>query len=261
MPTLARINIFPLKSFDPQSVDEAVLLARGGLRYDRQFALVDRSGQFVNGKNTPAIHRIRSSFDPASGRLTLGVGGSGEGHSFDVNSERTELASWLGEQLGRDVTILENAAGGFPDDTDSPGPTVIGTATLAEVARWFAGVTAAEARDRFRPNLEIETDEPFWEDRLVADGLSVVRFRVGEAQLLGTNPCQRCPVPSRNPYTGEPLAEFARTFARRRHQTLPPWAPASRFDHFYRLAVNTRRVGGRECTLRVGDEVRVLEVA
>jgi uncharacterized protein YcbX len=117
-----------------------------------------------------------------------------------------------------------------------------------------------EVRDRFRANLEIDAAEPFWEDRLVAENLGMVRLQIGDAQLLGTNPCQRCPVPTRNPYSGEPLHGFAKTFAERRQETLPEWAPASRFDHFYRLAVNTRPVHARECTLRIGDEVRILGV-
>jgi uncharacterized protein YcbX len=256
MSTLARINIFPLKSFDGQSTQEAVLLPGGGLRHDRRFALVDRAGQWVNGKSAPAIHRLRSQFDPASGLFTLRA--EGDVRTFHADAQRAELARWLANYLGQEVTIIENTEGGFPDDAESPGPTVIGTATLREVGRWFGGLTAEEVRDRFRANLEIETDEPFWEDRLVGEGLGLVRFRIGDAELLGTNPCARCPVPTRNPYTGEPLREFAKTFARRRQETLPAWAPVSRFDHYYRLAVNTRRVGGRECTLRVGDELRLL---
>jgi hypothetical protein len=41
---------------------------------------------------------------------------------------------------------------------------------------------------------------------------------------------------------------------------LPDWAPASRFDHFYRLCVNTRPVHSRQITLRVGDEIKILGV-
>ncbi len=261
MPKLARINIYPIKSCDGQSVLETVLLPSGGLRHDRRFALVDRSGNYINGKSTPAIHRLRSHFDPATERLTLRVGKAGQPRAFDMNAQRPELAQWLGEYFGQEVSIVENADGGLPDDRESPGPTVISRATLEEVARWFPGFSADEVRDRFRANLEIDSDVPFCEDRLLAEGLGVVRFSVGDAELLGTNPCQRCSVPSRDPYMGEPMREFAKTFAQRRGETLPDWAPASRFDHFYRLAVNTRPVHSRECTLRVGDEVRVLGIA
>ena len=58
--------------------------------------------------------------------------------------------------------------------------------------------------------------------------------------MEGTNPCQRCVVPTRDSLTGAASSGFATEFARRRAATLPPWADRRRFDHFYRLTVNTR---------------------
>jgi uncharacterized protein YcbX len=260
MPTLASIRIHPFKALDPQRVDRAVLLAGGALEHDRRFALVDLQGDFINAKRTPAIHRLRSHFDPATGRLALRIEGTAEEHAFDVDAQRGQLADWLGHYFDMRVAVIENADGGFPDDPESPGPTVTSTATLAEVAAWFPGVATDEARARFRANLEIEGVEPFWEDRLVAEGTGAVKFQIGEVELLGTNPCARCVVPSRHPRTGEPIREFAKTFALRRRESLPAWAPAGRFDHFYRLAVNTRRADGRPAAVHVGDAVRILGV-
>lgn len=258
MPTLARIHIHPFKSLDPQRVDEAVLLASGALEHDRRFALVDAAGEAITGKRTPAIHLLRSHFDPAANRLLLRVEGTAEEQVFDLEPPRRELADWLSDYFDARVSIIENGDGGFPDDSESPGPTVIGSATLAEVATWFPGLTTDNVRDRFRANLEIDGVEPFWEDRLVAEGFGVVRFRIGEAELLGTNTCQRCVVPARDPCSGQPMHQFAQAFAARREASLPAWAPAGRFDHYYRLAVNTRRSGALPCTLRVGDEVSIL---
>lgn len=260
MPNLARILIYPFKSLDPQRLDEATLLPGGALAHDRRFALVDSAGDTINAKRTPAIHLLRSHFDPAGGKLTLRVEGTAEEHTFDLDGRRDELADWLSDFFATRVTIVENADGGFPDDFESPGPTVISTATLLEVATWFAGLSTDGVRERFRANLEIDGVEPFWEDRLVAEGLGVVRFKIGEAELLGTNPCQRCAVPTRDPHSGQPIQQFAKAFARHRQASLAAWAPADRFDHFYRLAVNTRRATARRCTLRVGDEVTILGV-
>ncbi|MGD9723662.1 MAG: MOSC domain-containing protein [Pirellulales bacterium] len=257
MPQLTRINIYPVKSLDPQSVDEAVVLASGALANDRRYALVDRSGEWVNGKRTPAVQRLRSRLDFATGRLTL-TADSGETREFHVEQEQEALTRWLSAQLGETVSIIENTAGGFPDDVESPGPTLISTATLAEVASWYPGLSVDETRDRFRANLEIDAPEPFWEDRLVPENLGGVRFAIGAVELVGANPCARCPVPTRNPYTGVADRQFARTFAERRREKLPSWAPASRFDHYYRLAVNTRPARSRESALRLGDELRIL---
>jgi len=156
------------------------------------------------------------------------------------------------------VRIEENPINGFPDDITAPGPTVISTATLADVTNWFSGLDLAESRRRFRANLEIEDVEPFWEDLLYGEEGEAVCFQIGNVQLEGTNPCQRCIVPTRSPQTGERYTEFAAIFEKQRYEKLPDWATRSRFDHFYRLAVNTRPVASHTGTIHVGDEVRIL---
>lgn len=261
MPTLTRIRIYPFKSFDAQSVDSALLLSGGALQHDRRFALRDRDGEVLDGKRSPKVHELRSHFDAATNQLELRLEGCCTVDSFDVYRQRTELEAWLSEYFGQSIELVENPEAGFPDDTDSPGPTVIATATLAAVADWFPALSTDEVRDRFRANLEIGGVEPFWEDRLVAGAGKVVRFRIGEAELWGTNPCQRCVVPSRNPISGEVIREFAKSFSRHRQESLPAWAPPDRFDHFYRLATNTRPAESRECLLRVGDDVQIVGVA
>ena len=61
MPRLARIALYPIKSLDPISVDAADLLPCGALKHDRQFALVDVAGRFVNGKRTDLVHRLETA--------------------------------------------------------------------------------------------------------------------------------------------------------------------------------------------------------
>ncbi|HEY9897036.1 MAG TPA: hypothetical protein V6D34_16775 [Candidatus Sericytochromatia bacterium] len=59
---------------------------------------------------------------------------------------------------------------------------------------------------------------------------------------------------TRDAMTGEPYPHFQTMFVTKRKETLPEWAEASRFNHFYRLAVNTRIVQPQAgATLRVGD--------
>jgi hypothetical protein len=260
MPKLVRINVFPIKSLDPLPLERAVLLPSGALEHDRRYAMRDAAGEILTAKRTLAAQRLRSAFDPTTGRLTLRVEGTEESHTFDVIAQRDELSRFLSDYFSMPLELVENSTAGFPDDTDSPGPTLISTATLGEVASWFPGISTAEARRRFRANLEIDTIEPFWEDHLVVEAPRVVRFRIGEAELLGTNPCQRCPVPGRNSFTSEPTRGFAKTFAERREAALPSWAPAGRFNHFYRLAVNTRPANGRSATLEVGNEVTIVGI-
>jgi hypothetical protein len=40
--------------------------------------------------------------------------------------------------------------------------------------------------------------------------------------------------------TGDSIPDFQKRFIELRRSNLPTWSPAARFDHFYRLAVNTR---------------------
>lgn len=253
---LARIVIYPVKSLDGLALDEARVLPSGAIEHDRRFALVDAQGKSINGKRTPKVHLVRSRFDIAS--RTLAVSAGQASHSFQVDADRPALEDFLSQFFGTTVQFAENAAAGFPDDTLAPGPTVISTATLETVAGWFDGLTLDETRRRFRANLEIGGVEPFWEDRLYSEEGRAVRFQIGEVLLEGTNPCQRCVVPTRSSETGERSDEFAAIFERQRYETLPYWATRSRFDHFFRLAVNTRPVAGSTGTLRVGDNIQIV---
>jgi uncharacterized protein YcbX len=81
-----------------------------------------------------------------------------------------------------------------------------------------------------------------------------VRFKIGEVNFEGSNPCARCPVPPRDPQTSEINVEFTRKFTDMRRSSIPAWTPEARFDHYYRLATNTR-VASSEAgkILRVGE--------
>jgi uncharacterized protein YcbX len=67
-----------------------------------------------------------------------------------------------------------------------------------------------------------------------------VEFAIGDIKIYGVNPCQRCAVPSREPDTGDVIHGSQKTFSEKRKATLPAWAAASHFNHFYRLSINAR---------------------
>jgi uncharacterized protein YcbX len=257
MTYLTAIYIFPIKSLDGVNLDECQVLPGGALAADRGIALVDRDGNFINGKRQAAVHRLRAGFD--LGQRTVRLSSDTLPPAlFHLDDQEAVMCSWLSDFFGVAVRLRRDPVRGFPDDPNAPGPTVTSTATLQTVANWFPGQTAGEMRLRFRMNLELGGDDPFWEDRLFGEPGVVTRFRIGDVEFWGTNPCERCVVPTRSPTTGEVVPGFARLFADRRQQSLPSWSAASRFDHYYRLGVNTRLAelhGGR---LRVGDEVRVI---
>lgn len=254
---LSRITIYPIKSLDGIDVQVANVLPNGALANDRRFALVDAAVQYVNGKRTAAIHRIRATYDLSQMTVALHDTARNVVAEFSLVRDHAELSLWLTEAVGITCVFVENVSGGFPDDNEAPGPTVVSTATLAEVCRWFPGLTLDETRRRFRANMEIDGVEPFWEDRLFGPSGTALPFGIGESHWLGTNPCQRCVVPSRATESGEITPAFQGVFAENRRRQLPSWSPRDRFNHFYRLAVNTRPAPGQtSAVVRVGDLVQ-----
>jgi len=266
---LVRIDRFPIKSLDGQSVARSRVTAAGALWGDRRWRLVDDQGKTVNAKGCAAIHHIRATFDDtlASVTLTWGDGDRTDAPAPDQFSLTAAglgaIAQWCSDALGKTVTVEEDGDRGFPDDVHFWGPTLISTATLTTVASWFPGLGVDELRRRLRTNLEIDGVPPFWEDHLYGPTpeSEPVPFRIGAIDLLGCNPCLRCVVPTRHPDHGDPLPRFAAIVSRQRQATLPPTVPRSRFEPFYRLALNTRiapleadRRGDR--TLAVGDRLR-----
>jgi uncharacterized protein len=260
-PHLVNIRLHPIKSLDPVSVPEARISPSGGLALDRAWALHSVDGKWVNGKRTPAIHLIRAAYSPDLREVTLSVPGDRREiptRAFAFPGAYEDAAEWFSVFFEQQI-LVRYSENGFPDDPVANGPTIISTPSLQSVCEWFPAISLDEARQRFRTTLEINDVPAFWEDQLFGeDERSVVRFKIGEVNFEGSNPCARCPVPPRNPQTGEILDGFQKRFNQLRESTLPPWSPRPRFDHFYRLATNTR-VASSETNklLRVGDPLRL----
>jgi len=256
-PRLANIRLHPIKSLDPVQVKEARIGPGGGLEFDRVWALYSADGQWVNGKRTAAVHLIRAIFAPDISSVTLSVPGDSRKiptKSFVFPGDTAAASQWFSAFLEQPITVRYSPEG-FPDDNIANGPTIVSMATLQAVSELFDGMDVDETRQRFRTTLEIDGVLAFWEDQLFGEEeRSAVRFRIGEVNFEGSNPCARCPVPPRNPRTGEIIPGFQKRLSDFRRANLPAWTPQSRFDHYYRLATNTRVAAtefGR--VLRVGD--------
>jgi hypothetical protein len=245
--------------------------ARVALEHDRAWVLGDAQGGTINGKRRPASHRLdaRVSIEHGSGtgrvvvELPAGTDAAPAGRCMldpDPASaaDRLALESRLGAWFGEPVRFEHDAQGGFPDDPDSPGPTVVSVASLAAVASWFPDLDPRTIDRRFRSNLEFDECPAFWEDGLYGPGAAAVPFTIGGLELHGVNPCKRCVVPSREPVGGEPMDGFQRQFVECRRRSLPDWVDRSHFDTYYRLAVNTRPGPGHRpgTWLHVGDRVQ-----
>ena len=264
-PTVSRIRLYPIKSLSPLEVPEARMSSTGGLLHDRVWALYASDGRWINGKRNPAVHFLEARFAADLGSVELAASGAAsqaifQGRdvppraAFAFPSDTAGAAEWFSAYFAEPVTV-RHSINGFPDDDLAPGPTLVSTASLEAVCSWFPELSLENARLRFRANLEIAGTPAFEEDRLfAADKSEVFRFAIGKVGFEGSNPCARCAVPPRDPFTAESIPDFQKRFASLRQTHLPAWSPASRFDHFYRFAVNTR-VPPSEAgkAVRVGD--------
>ncbi len=245
-------------------VDRAAISVGGALQGDRQFALHDAQGKYINGKKYPAIHQIRAQYHLNANQtpqaVTLTSPQNPSPQTFDLQTDRIDLSQWFSDYFGQPVTIRENTVNGFPDDPIAYGPTIISEATLQTITQWYGNldvtIDVMQMRRRFRTNLEISHTVAFAEDALYGLADTTKIFMIGAVTCAGTNPCQRCPVPTRDPDTGVVFSRFQPHLTQQRQATLPPWAERSRFNHFYRVAVNTR-ISPTEAgkILAIGDQV------
>jgi uncharacterized protein YcbX len=252
-------------------------------------------GRVINAKWSPVFHAIRADFDLDERLVTLWVdpaavaavalpaadlerlrgmagnpggqrsGGHAVRDSFHLVPGQGGPCEWLSEVLGVGVLLQERADGGFPDDRDAPGPTLVATATLVEVARWF-GFDQAESRRRFRANLEIGGCDAFWEDTLASPARPELQpelppdlpvdpyadlpppepraFSIGEAKFIATNVCRRCVVPTRDSRTGAVTEHFRDAFEARRSRGMRADVDAAAWGTLYRVGVNLMLRGG-----------------
>jgi uncharacterized protein YcbX len=273
LPLLANIRLHPIKSLDPVSVTEARIGPAGGLELDRAWALYTVDNRWVNGKRTPAILRIRAAFAPDLSAVTLSAPDDPRGipaREFAFPQDSEHAAEWFSVYFEQRI-LVRHSRNGFPDDAIANGPTIVSTSTLQTVCDWFPKIGLAEARRRFRTTLEIDTAPDgagsngssgklpaFWEDRLFGPANTyAVRFRIGDVNFEGSNPCARCSVPPRDSHSGEPIVDFQKRFSNLRREQLPTWATPEFFDHYYRLATNTRvALSEAGKILRVGDPLQ-----
>ena len=261
--------VYPVKGFDRMTVQSISINDVGTFSGDREYALLDPGADAVvedrfdtvaktfNGKEIDHTHEITTEYDPETTVLTIRSNETDETFSFDLTTDRDGASEWFSDFVGDRVELHRREPPSFVDRPNL-GPSVLSTGTLKEVASWFDEMTVEGARRRLRPNVEIGGVPAFWEDRFLDSNPS--GFEVGGVRFEGAETCARCVVPSRDPETGDPIADFRERFARRREETLPDWAPRSEFEHFFTVMLITRIPDGHAGeTLAVGDEVRVDE--
>ena len=192
---LAHIQIFPIKSLPAVTLEETAVCSNGTCRT----TAAGHSSTAKANSSTPS-GRPRFTCSEPSSRLIWPPS------PFRPPARRPK--HFRSAVIERAWSVTFRSSSGLPSASSSRPREVSrryrGSRTDADQhghargGRRLVSHSFAEKRPAaICANLEFATAEPFWEDRLYGLAGSVVPFQIGTARLAGTNPCQRCVVPTR----------------------------------------------------------------
>jgi uncharacterized protein len=203
---------------------DAVDVDEQGARGDRSFCLVDvDEARVLKTVKHPSLIGVVARVDDDVLRLSLPTGESAVataewsgrtitcdywGRAVDLQLTEGPHADLLSDWLGRRVRVAAAPRGGvvFGDPL-----TVVGTASLRELARRTGHDELATQAGRFRATFVVETDEPHVEDTWA--GQEVV---LGDAVVRVGGPVPRCAVIDHHPETGVKDAQLLKALVRGR---------------------------------------------
>lgn len=264
--------IYPLKSARGIAIPSAVINAFG-LAGDRRTMVIDATGHFITQRELSDLARIEVRPEPAALRLLM------EGRNDILvpsphPERRMDVAIWrsivsaavaddesnrqLSEWLGRDLKLVffdghaQRTANTEWAGTGTPVAFADGYQILVTTTGSLKALNAEMEKhgegsvdmDRFRPNIVIDSDEEWPEDRWAA-------LEIGGIRLDFVKPCSRCIMTTQDQKTGS-------------RETANPMPAMGRI----RMSAD-RRVPGplfgwnatprNEGTLTIGDEAKIIE--
>jgi hypothetical protein len=160
------------ESLDSAEVD------RRGLVGDRRYAVVDGDGKLATGKHSRRFRRRDEVFEFASRTTRAGVRVSGRGGDWAVTDK--DLVRVLSDAMGDPVRVLPESSTPY---FDAGQVSLVGTASL----EWCCEHLGVDAdRRRIRPNLVVETADPFVEETWAGE------IGIGGVRLVPTERIERC---------------------------------------------------------------------
>jgi len=181
--------------------------------------------------------------------------------TFALPEDSKALATWVGEYLGYGVDLVREPNGGSPDDraAPGPGPTSRGRRRWRRSPRGSTRLLTQRRCGGGSGRTSCSTTARRSGDRLFVrhDHGEPCASRSERPSYSGSIRVSGASSP-RDPDTGDEIDGFRETFLRKRRETLPAWTESDRFDHDFRLMVNTV-VPDEEwgSTLAVGDAVAI----
>ncbi|WP_330295035.1 MOSC domain-containing protein [Streptomyces sp. NBC_00503] len=266
------LHVHPVKSVAGTAPDEAIV-EPWGLSGDRRWAVVDGEGAVITQRQQPRL-ALASARPLGGGGIALSAPGMADlavevpepgtlepvalfGKKIETVAAARAAADWFGAYLGVPAHLvhMDEPAVRRPVDPDYalPGETVsladaypLLITTLASLDALNSLIAQGDHPDegplpmnRFRPNVVVSGAEAWAED-------DWRRIAIGDAVFRGVRECGRCIVTTTDQVTAERGKEPLKTLAKHRRIGKS-------------LAFGRQLVPVRLGTVRVGDEVRVLE--
>jgi len=277
---VSKLCVYPFKSTQGIELQQAQVKTKGFLG-DREMMLVSGSGKFITQRQFPQLAKVRVSIvgqnvtldlaDSSFPSLAFTKADNGALLEVEIWGDRIlaidqgeEAARWFQQFLelpaGKTCRVVRQSTAhirllekNYPNDEDRPlsfadnSPVMLtATASLLELNQRILEIhqqyTQEVLMNRFRPNIVIETIEPFIED-------SWRSIQIGEVVFEVAKPCSRCIITTIDPQEGvknsskEPLNALG-TFRQLSEKGVV-------------FGVNT--IPQNEGILRVGDRLQVLE--
>ncbi|GAA2036174.1 MOSC domain-containing protein [Agromyces tropicus] len=242
---VTRLRVYPVKSFAGRDVGSAIVRP-WGLEGDRRWGVVDADGSPVTARERNALLSLTAEpladgglllaapgdaeslrVDPPVGAPPVPVGHSRQREALPAGDEADDWLSarmraplrlvWQPDPLARPVNPEHGGRPGEGLTLADAGPLLLASeASLAQLDAWTPDDVPPLDILRFRPNVVVDGDEPFGEDRWTHVRLGGVRFRMTEV-------CDRCVMTQVDPTTLARGKEPIRTLARHRKWDGATW--------------------------------------
>ncbi|MCK0149750.1 MOSC domain-containing protein [Marivita sp. S6314] len=210
---IAEIWRHPIKSHGREPLDAVSLTPGKALPFDRHWAIAhERSdadgskwvscGHFCRVAKIPALMAISSSFDEATGQITLRHPDRAQDVCFNPDTEADTFFAWVhgfSDDAALQPTRIVKAATDAFTDSDFPSITLCNLSSHRAVEQ---RVGQPLSRQRWRGNIWIDGLAP-WEE-FDWDGRDI---RIGDALLRVKERTDRCMSTHTNPDTGRRDAE------------------------------------------------------
>ncbi len=231
MPVLSSIFLYPIKSLRGIQVDQWDIIETG-LKYDRQWMLIDQQQNFLSQRRLPKMALISTQIKepylivsapnqndlilvlspPNTQRLTINIWHD----QYPVQTVSPEADQWFSDFLQSPCQLVYQSENNirqvdphYANPTDqtkfSDGfPFLITTEASLALLNQQMGLSFS--MQRFRPNLVISDCKSYEEDTWRQLSINAIHFRLPK-------PCSRCSIPQIDPETAQSGKEPLRTLA------------------------------------------------